>query len=703
MINTLLRLFWRFISRYYGFCFAFAGYGLWLKGEFVTATFLQPPMVYLRVLFLSAIALVLTVKILEYTRSKEVDALIDFENALIALLLIHIILQFSGHFAPYLYPLNYILLTILVAYSSVWSGLMLAVLMIGLETARALFTNQLNVDNIERLVFNFLISLTFIGIFGMLLRLERAGRERAQSALDKLRRDGSRLDPTNQFEGMGRISPQAREQTNVDHLFLQDKLLGRLAEITRRALMAHSAVIMTLDIDSTTLSLAAFASDQDDIDLNRAIKLEPSIFALAVSSGQPVTFKKLTQAKLPPYYKKKTRIKSLIINPMFRGDHVTGLIVADALEENHFGQDEARFMSVVAEQAVENLHQVQLIRNTLHDKEQFAAFYEVANEVSTALKLEDVLKVLLKASSSIVSYDAAALTLVDEKDFDKSSIADVFNMDEEYYKGQTFKHSEGLVGWVTHLKTYLSHPELTKVQRPIFSHELKVKGIKSLLSLPLVVKDTAIGTLTFFWCEEGGFNEADRKILEVLALQASVSLENARMYQKMEEMAVTDGLTRLYNHRYFRDWLTAEIDRTKRMPIKISLILIDIDHFKKVNDTYGHPVGDIVLKKMAHILSESIRSSDLAARYGGEEFVLVLLDTHAKGAKKFADRVRRLIKNTKFAYPGGSLNITISMGISTFPENAEHIQPLIDSADKALYYSKENGRDRATHTNEIKS
>jgi len=211
-----------------------------------------------------------------------------------------------------------------------------------------------------------------------------------------------------------------------------------------------------------------------------------------------------------------------------------------------------------------------------------------------------------------------------------------------------------------------------------------------------------VGTLSFFWTNEGGFNEADRKILEVLALQASVSLENARMYEKMEKMAVTDGLTRLYNHRYFRDWLEAEIQRTKRIPIKISLILIDIDHFKNVNDTYGHPVGDIVLKKMALILKESIRGSDLAARYGGEEFVLILLDTHAKGAKKFADRVRRLIKGTKIDYPGGSLSISISMGITTFPENAEHIQPLIDGADKALYYSKENGRNKATHINEIK-
>jgi len=137
------------------------------------------------------------------------------------------------------------------------------------------------------------------------------------------------------------------------------------------------------------------------------------------------------------------------------------------------------------------------------------------------------------------------------------------------------------------------------------------------------------------------------------------------------------------------------------MPIKISLVLMDIDHFKNVNDTYGHPVGDLVLKKVSSILRNSIRDIDLAARYGGEEFVLVLLDTGAKGAVKLANRIRKEIQSTKISIPKETLSVTISMGVSTFPDNADHFQPLIDLADSALYFSKGDGRNRVTHINNV--
>jgi len=527
-------------------------------------------------------------------------------------------------------------------------------------------------------------------------------RNRAQKTLEKLKKDEDRLDPTKGNQGLKRISPQARRKSNIDYLFLQDKLLARLAEIARTALFAHSVVFLTLDSDGRSLKVDAFASEDGvDIDINTRIILEESLFSLAALKKQPVTYAKLPIKDIPSYYTGRSEIQSLIMVPFFKGDRLEGFIVADSVQQNHFGQDEAGYLILVGEQVVENMDKIKLIRHTLHEREQFAAFYEVANRVSSALKIEDVLKVVLTATSAIVHYDAAALSLVDEENPEKSLIYDVYNLDQEALKGKSFGHNEGHVGWVTHLRTYLAHSDVTKAQRPVFSATLRIKGAKSMLCLPLINQDRAVGALTFFWKKENTLEEGDRKILEVLAIQASASLENARMYQQMEKMAITDGLTGLHNHRYFKEWLQNEIHRAGRMPINISLILMDIDHFKGVNDTYGHPVGDLVLKKVSAILSDSIRTIDLAVRYGGEEFVLVLLDTNAKGAQKMANRIRKEIQGTKIDFPKGSLKVTISMGVSTFPENAEHVQPLIDVADKALYFSKENGRNQVTHCNQL--
>ena len=692
----------RKLFRYHSFIISVAGFALWVTGFFNSEDFFETPHVYLRISFLGLVGVIIIIKAIKYLKSSDSDNVRDFENALLALLIINIAIQFSGHYSEFLYPLNFILLALVVAYSTLLTGLLLATAILILEIAQAFFLDEFfKVSVFERIVFHFLMSLAFIVFVGEVIRLERRGRETAHRTLDKLRQDGSQLDPPKDAEGLGRISAEARERSNVNHLLLQDKMLGRLAEITRRALVAHSVVIMLLDIDSKYLSIKAYASEQDDIELGAIIELSQSAFAPAVESRQSIHLDRISVKKMLSYYKKNLKLKNMIICPMFRGKHVVGTVAADSLLADHFGSEEIEFLDLVATQVVENMDKVKLIRNTLNDREQFAAFYEVAHKVSTALKIEDVLEVVLSASSTIVGYDAAVLSFVGEKEPDKSTIYDVFNLSADKYKGQTFGHNEGLVGWVTHIKTYLSQPDLSNVQRPIFSSSIRIKGTQSLLCLPLTIHENAVGALTFLSSKKNAFSESDRKIMDVLALQAAISLENARIYEKMEQMAVTDGLTSLNNHRYFKDWLRTEIERTKRMPIEISLILMDIDHFKKVNDTYGHPVGDVVLQNVAGILTDSIRNIDLAARYGGEEFVLVLLDTNAKGAKKLAERIRKRIAQTKIQYPDGSLSISMSMGVSTYPENAKHAQRLVDLADKALYYSKENGRNRSTHIREI--
>jgi two-component system cell cycle response regulator len=182
--------------------------------------------------------------------------------------------------------------------------------------------------------------------------------------------------------------------------------------------------------------------------------------------------------------------------------------------------------------------------------------------------------------------------------------------------------------------------ERVEPETVVFTLHTRLRHAQSLLVLPLVRGEQVLGTITLVSARERRFPRATREMLRVISHQVSVSLQNARMYRAMEERATTDGLTGLTNHRAFRERLGQVHDLAERTGQKFALILTDIDHFKKVNDTYGHPVGDAVLKRVAAVFAGRARKVDVVARYGGEEFVFVLPDTDGEGAELFANKLR---------------------------------------------------------------
>jgi diguanylate cyclase (GGDEF)-like protein len=165
--------------------------------------------------------------------------------------------------------------------------------------------------------------------------------------------------------------------------------------------------------------------------------------------------------------------------------------------------------------------------------------------------------------------------------------------------------------------------------------------------------------------------------------------------RQLQEMANRDGLTGLYNHRYFHEQLSQDFLRAKRYHENLSCVLFDIDFFKKFNDTYGHQTGDIVLKALASVVQHATRESDLAARYGGEEFALILYHTDGPAAYEAAERLRTMVESHEVQDNGNVLRVTISIGVATFPHERVHdSKELVDYADQALYKAKDNGRNR---------
>jgi two-component system, cell cycle response regulator len=163
----------------------------------------------------------------------------------------------------------------------------------------------------------------------------------------------------------------------------------------------------------------------------------------------------------------------------------------------------------------------------------------------------------------------------------------------------------------------------------------------------------------------------------------------------LEELVKKDGLTNLYNHRYFHDRMVDEFNRCKRYGLSVSCVLMDIDFFKKINDTYGHQAGDDILQKLAQIILSNIRDVDIGARYGGEEFALILPHTRLDNAVKFSDRLRRNVEETDFRFDGNSIKVTVSLGVACLPENDPKTHTdIIRFADDALYAAKTAGRNR---------
>ena len=174
--------------------------------------------------------------------------------------------------------------------------------------------------------------------------------------------------------------------------------------------------------------------------------------------------------------------------------------------------------------------------------------------------------------------------------------------------------------------------------------------------------------------------------------------------KKLEQLSITDELTRLYNVRHFKSRLKEEHDRAVRYQGKYAVILFDVDNFKHYNDTHGHPAGDQILRLLGQIISENVRSTDIAARYGGEEFVILCPEANWEGALLKAERFRKIIESYPFPHaaqqPLGK--VSVSIGVASYPEDADQFQSVVEAADQGLYHSKESGRNRVTPFQQIK-
>lgn len=225
----------------------------------------------------------------------------------------------------------------------------------------------------------------------------------------------------------------------------------------------------------------------------------------------------------------------------------------------------------------------------------------------------------------------------------------------------------------------------------------------SVLTYPLRgAKGADVLGLVSVWRRGRPFERSERELFHYLAGQAGVSLENVGLHETVQRQAITDELTGLFNHRHFQEALAGEVERARRFQNGVGLVMLDVDNFKRVNDTYGHQVGDLVLAEVARVLRDQSREIDEPARYGGEELAVVLPGTDLDGAYNLAERVREGIEALAFPLDGqGTLRVTASFGAASLPESAHDQQSLIAAADGALYAAKRSGKNRTVRAQPV--
>ncbi|MEO6714882.1 MAG: diguanylate cyclase, partial [Mycobacteriales bacterium] len=231
-------------------------------------------------------------------------------------------------------------------------------------------------------------------------------------------------------------------------------------------------------------------------------------------------------------------------------------------------------------------------------------------------------------------------------------------------------------------------------------HELRLASgeprARAVIAVPLKAHGRALGVLNLY--DKIGareFDDADVTTIRSFANQATVAIDNVLLHQESQRLSITDGLTGLWNYRYFQMTIDKEIERASRFGRPLSLLILDLDKFKTVNDTFGHQRGDSVLIELATRIKGAIREVDTLARYGGEEFVLVLPETDAEGAEQAAEKLCELVRQRRFGNTNEhTLKLTVSIGVAVFPDHAASPGLLIRAADTALYAAKEAGRDQ---------
>jgi diguanylate cyclase (GGDEF)-like protein len=553
--------------------------------------------------------------------------------------------------------------------------------------------------------------------FGLFVRHERATRDYYNQRFNRLEEEAKsfRLSdvvatPQAGQAGLEAMSRAGREEAEMRAVTRLREKEQQIAVFLKQSLMCYSAAIFRFDAGSGTLELRAMHSDCNEKEKNWDARVKPGEGMVgwvyykreklpAGNTGTPL-------AGLPYYHADEQGIQSFIGYPIVdpESDRALGVLCVDSREMNALKEQHYSTLDMAARMLVEAVRAEESRARQEHEALQLQAMLELSRQITEGLDVSEICRRVVHSMFRIVPYEVAAVTLWDA---DKNTFRVEYAARAGEAPGEATEWLGEEFGPDTESAVVLAmrgdapmlianYRDRDKSKRiPLWSPAVKTPDIDSVLAVPLKRGGEPVGAVVLGARGRDVFEETERKLFGILASLIATSLLNAQKHRATEERASTDALTGLANRQKFREFFQQQSALAKRSKQPLSLLIMDLDHFKKVNDTYGHPAGDAVLKQMAAILKAQSRETDLPSRYGGEEFVAVLVNTTRKDATRMAERIRKAVAGHAFEIPDGrTIKCTVSIGGATLPDDTSKEDQLTERADKALYGAKSGGRNR---------
>ncbi len=500
-------------------------------------------------------------------------------------------------------------------------------------------------------------------------------------------------------------TPESSSRTTVETIAAS---FDMQLELIRQALDLTSVVVLLPDPEGHNLRLRSLATVREDISPG-PYPVGSGIAGALLRAGDEIAVAPVTHdfAGLP-YYRTNGGVGSLLAlrlpdeyPPESGGSEkkISGILCVDRTLESEWSGPERMFLRLAARKLSLDATMGRRLHHMDRERRTIQRVCIGLRELNRGLGLEQAFDAAIAAIRALVETDFVAISLVNGGNHRIERVEGVY---AERLSGREFPVEEGLVGQVIKFKRPLPAGGVYRDSAPIFSAKERFSEFESLLVTPLLNEEgEALGALSVASRQPGVFPRHREDILSLIAAQVAIKINLAQAHEQIHRMATTDGLTNLTNRRALRHGFDIMIHRATRRSGPLCFILSDIDHFKNVNDTYGHPFGDQVLKSVAATLANAVRKVDLVARYGGEEFAVVLEDSDERGGREMAERIRCAVEDLKLKHGKEEVRITMSLGVAAFPKDGEEKSILMSHADQALYHAKNSGRNRIAIWSEL--
>jgi len=616
-----------------------------------------------------------------------------FELGALLLVGVHALVQTRGGADSDLYPLIYVAIVLVTSFATGWAAMGL----VGFATALGLavaFLGEKVVDP-SLLGLNALFIICFGALSHVFTRAEiirvRHNSERELAAQRERMRDDTRL-----FRLVAPSSDGVRDEDRLHQTSVQEvrQALYHALQLLHQTLELHTCVLLMPTEEAEQLRIVELVTQSEDV--------ADGPFTLGAGAVGAAVRRQLTtnlQQVRPGYggicyYRGPAIVRSFIAVPVLERGNLRAVLCADRVVDRAFSPEEEELLRNSTSHVLRAFENERVFVQLESSKREQGTLYRVSQALSTALTQDAVMEVGLGAAKEIAPHDFAAITEY-QPEARRHMVRRAVGERALDFQGLRFRDNTSLTAMVVKNRHYLPYRgDFDSKQQVLFTKKSKLKGMESLLVLPLVAREEPIGTLIVAARAPGAFVTSVRETLQALANQLAVAMANARAVRQLEEMATTDGLTGCLNKRAFLDELEQKLMAAQRFGRKLSVIVTDLDHFKAVNDTYGHAAGDRVLQELGRVLRRVKRETDLVARFGGEEFCVLCEETDAHGARLLAERVREELESTEVVTELGPLKVTASLGVATFPDHASTAADLFMQGDKALYEAKNSGRNR---------